>query len=115
MLDHKKYPSINSLPFRGKVDFPVRKIRKGAFSVSSIYFRKRKKFIAAVTLILLTFLTIQDAEAQCSMCRAVLESSEGQETAKGVNNGIIYLMAIPYILIGGLGYFIYRSFQKGKA
>ena len=36
-----------------------------------------------------------DVEAQCAMCRAVLESEEGQQTAKGINNGIVYLMAIP--------------------
>jgi len=46
------------------------------------------------------------------MCRAVLESEAGQETAKGVNNGIIYLMAIPYILIGGLAYFSYKYFNN---
>jgi len=45
------------------------------------------------------------------MCRAVLESEEGQTAAKGINDGIIYLMAIPYILIGGLGYFIYRKLK----
>ncbi len=45
------------------------------------------------------------------MCRAVLESEEGQATAKGVNDGIVYLMIIPYILIGGLGYFIYRKLK----
>ena len=46
------------------------------------------------------------------MCRAVLESEEGQNTAKGVNNGIIYLMVIPYILIGGLAYYIYRKLSS---
>lgn len=54
------------------------------------------------------------AEAQCAMCRAVLESEEGQETAKGINDGIIYLMAIPYLLIGGLGFLIYKKFNKGR-
>ena len=34
------------------------------------------------------------AEAQCAMCRAVLESGESQEIAKGVNAGIKYLMLI---------------------
>lgn len=48
------------------------------------------------------------------MCRAVLESEEGQETAKGINDGIIYLMAIPYLLIGGIGFFIYKKFNKAK-
>jgi len=51
-------------------------------------------------------------DAQCAMCRAVLESEEGQETAKGINNGIVYLMTIPYVLIGAVGYFIYRNIKK---
>ena len=55
-----------------------------------------------------------ETNAQCAMCRAVLESEEGQETAKGINDGIIYLMAIPYVLIGGIGYFIYKKFNKAK-
>jgi len=50
--------------------------------------------------------------AQCAMCRAVLESEAGQETAKGVNNGIIYLMAIPYILMAGLAFFTYKYIQR---
>jgi hypothetical protein len=53
-----------------------------------------------------------DSEAQCSMCRAVLESEEGQQTAKGINNGIVYLMAIPYVLIGVVGYAVFRLLKK---
>ncbi len=53
-----------------------------------------------------------DMDAQCAMCRAVLESEEGLTTGKGINNGIIYLMIIPYILIGGLGYFIYKKLKQ---
>ena len=55
-----------------------------------------------------------ETNAQCAMCRAVLESEQGQGTAEGINNGIVYLMAIPYILVGGMGYFIYRKFYKLK-
>lgn len=64
-------------------------------------------------LILLLLFTIS-VDAQCAMCRAVLESEEGQETAKGINNGIVYLMTIPYVLIGTVGYFIYRNIKKSK-
>jgi hypothetical protein len=53
-----------------------------------------------------------DLEAQCSMCRAVLESEEGQQTAKGINNGIIYLMAIPYILVAAVGYSVFKILKK---
>lgn len=49
---------------------------------------------------------------QCAMCRAVLESEEDNSTAKGINNGIKYLMVIPYILVGGVFYFVYRSRKK---
>ncbi|MBA6313341.1 hypothetical protein [Cellulophaga baltica] len=54
------------------------------------------------------------ADAQCAMCRAVLESEEGMTTAKGINDGIVYLMAIPYILVGVLFYFVYRKMKSSK-
>ncbi|HPF10330.1 MAG TPA: hypothetical protein PKW08_02285 [Flavobacteriaceae bacterium] len=54
------------------------------------------------------------ANAQCAMCRAVLESEDGEGTAAAINNGIVYLMIFPYLLIGGLLYIIYRMKQKGK-
>ncbi|AXT54046.1 hypothetical protein D1818_11405 [Aquimarina sp. BL5] len=53
-------------------------------------------------------------DAQCAMCRAVLESEEGQQTAKGINNGIVYLMIVPYVLIGVIGYVMYRNKKKAK-
>jgi hypothetical protein len=53
-------------------------------------------------------------EAQCAMCRAVIESEENGEMAKGINNGIIYLMVFPYLLVGGIGYIIYRGRKKRK-
>lgn len=65
-------------------------------------------------LISLLLLLPEIAEAQCSMCRAVLESDTDQSAAKGINDGILYLMAFPYLLVGGLGYFIYRSRKKAK-
>jgi len=52
------------------------------------------------------------AKAQCAMCRAVIESSGDNATAEGLNNGITYLMAFPYIIVGGIIYMIYRSTQK---
>ncbi|MFT5250163.1 MAG: hypothetical protein ACI93P_001898, partial [bacterium] len=40
--------------------------------------------------------------------------NENSQTAKGVNNGIMYLMVFPYLLIGAVGYAIYRSRKKAK-
>lgn len=54
------------------------------------------------------------ANAQCAMCRAVLESEAGQQTAKGVNDGIVYLMIIPYILVGGVAVLVYNQLKKSS-
>ena len=54
------------------------------------------------------------AEAQCAMCRAVLESEQSGTAAKGINNGIMYLMIFPYLLVGTVGYLVYRNRQKAK-
>jgi len=61
---------------------------------------------------LILILFIDPVNAQCSMCRAVLESEEGQQTAKGINNGIIYLMAIPYILVALVGWRIFKIYKS---
>ncbi|MEK6152023.1 hypothetical protein WIW50_02120 [Flavobacteriaceae bacterium 3-367] len=59
----------------------------------------------------IVFLLPEYSEAQCAMCRAVLESEENRSAAEGVNNGIVYLMAVPYVLIAGLFYFIYKKMK----
>ena len=47
--------------------------------------------------------------SQCSMCRAVLESSENEAMAKGINNGIAYLAFIAYLILFVLIFFVYKS------
>jgi len=65
--------------------------------------------------ILFSFLFILKTNAQCAMCRAVLESEDGQSTAQGVNDGIMYLMAIPYLLVAGISFAIYwKFFRRNK-
>jgi cobalamin biosynthesis protein CobD/CbiB len=64
----------------------------------------------------LTFLLIFTSiifNAQCAMCKAVVESGN-ISMAEGVNSGITYLMVFPYLLIGVLFYVIYRYKKKAK-
>lgn len=63
---------------------------------------------------LIFFLLFLETNAQCAMCRAVLETEESQATAEGINNGIVYLMAIPYILVAGITFAIYRKYSTLK-
>ena len=66
--------------------------------------------IGLLLLLVLPFLS----QAQCSMCRAVAESSQqgGSSIAAGLNDGILYLMAIPYVLLATLGVLFYRHRKK---
>jgi hypothetical protein len=53
------------------------------------------------------FLSPVLVKAQCAMCKAVVESGD-KGMAKGVNDGIVYLMVFPYVLVGLLAYALYR-------
>lgn len=65
--------------------------------------------------VLLLWLLFQaEAFAQCAMCRASLESEAGLQQAKGINNGIVYLMIFPYLLMGVLGFFVYKKMKDKK-
>ena len=64
-------------------------------------------------LLVLVFLTSLDGFAQCAMCRAVVEQG-GEEVAEGINSGIVYLMAFPYLLIAGAMFLFYRSWKKSS-
>ena len=63
-------------------------------------------------LFLFLIFGLEQTYSQCSMCRAVLISEEGQATAKGINNGILYLMAIPYLLVAFVGWKVFRILKK---
>lgn len=66
-----------------------------------------------ITFLLLVFTFSLNSYAQCAMCKAVVENGDA-EMAQGLNNGIVYLMAFPYLLVGALFYFIYRYKTKNK-
>ena len=57
--------------------------------------------------------------AQCAMCKASVEKSESEaasfnKRATGLNAGILYLMVIPYLLAGVIGFYWYRSSTKER-
>ncbi|MFN0728289.1 hypothetical protein [Polaribacter gochangensis] len=66
----------------------------------------------SIVLVVVLFFAI-DANAQCAMCKAVVENGD-QEMAEGINTGITYLMAFPYLLVALLGYVLYRYKKRIK-
>lgn len=66
--------------------------------------------IGVLTLILLT----ADTYAQCAMCSLNAENSvqHGNTHGKGLNDGIMYLLAAPYIAVAVIGYIWYKKYRK---
>lgn len=69
---------------------------------------KIPNFLIGIFVFLLGF----SSTAQCAMCRASLQGDENMAKAEAVNDGIVYLMIIPYVLIGAIGYYIFRMYKK---
>ena len=72
----------------------------------------KKNRLVIFCLLLVTFFSSLSSQAQCAMCRASLESTGDVAQAQAVNDGIVYLMIIPYILVALIGFAIYRMFRK---
>ena len=69
----------------------------------------------AVLVVLLAAFAAE-AAAQCVMCKAVAEdSAEANGLGRGLNPGILYLMAVPYVLLGVFGFLWYRNRKRAAA
>lgn len=71
----------------------------------------KKLFFLVLMLILMQW----DADAQCAMCRTTVEStvSNGRSNiATGLNTGILYLLAAPYLLVGAVAWLWFRQSKQ---
>jgi hypothetical protein len=67
-----------------------------------------KHALAAFLLSLMLMMLAPSVQAQCSVCTKTTQQL-GEKPAKGLNAGIIYLMATPLAIIGLLGFRWWRS------
>jgi len=77
----------------------------------------KNKLFKALGLLALVF-TLQilpaPASAQCPMCKATAESNlkNGGTAGRGLNAGILYMLVVPYLLVGSIGYWWWRNRKK---
>ena len=75
-----------------------------------------KKYIAKSLFLVFTLVLFSvEASAQCAMCRATLENNVSNGDigiAAGINFGILYLFAAPYIVIALIAFFWYRTSKR---
>jgi hypothetical protein len=62
-----------------------------------------KKFLAILLVIVMTAFFIPSIKAQCSVCTKTA-TQMGEKPAKGLNQGILYLMFAPFAIVGVVGY-----------
>ena len=68
---------------------------------------------ATIVLFTLTFILVDVSWGQCVMCKAVGEqSAKLNGLGQGLNAGIIFLMAFPYLLLGIGGFIVWSRFNK---
>jgi hypothetical protein len=79
---------------------------------TKVHIKLKKVFVGASIFLCSLFST--PANAQCAMCRAALTSEGNTVKAEAINDGIVYLMVIPYILVAGIGFAVYRM-KKNKS
>lgn len=60
--------------------------------------------------------TTTPVEAQCPMCRISAESNlkNGGTAGRGLNNGILFMLAMPYLVVGALGFVWWRSKRRDE-
>ncbi len=74
----------------------------------------KKKLISTISLVALIgalMLPATQMQAQCPMCRLSAETNlkNGGTEGKGLNTGILYMLAMPYLLVGTIGYIWWRN------
>jgi hypothetical protein len=67
--------------------------------------------LACFSLLVLSAAVVK---AQCAMCTTAVESNNksGSTTTKGLNNGIVYLLAAPYLAVAVVGFVWYKKYRR---
>ena len=61
-----------------------------------------------IFLFLVTISFYKQGTAQCVMCTRTA-AQMGEKPARGLNSGILYLMAAPFVVVGVIGYRWWKS------
>ncbi len=77
--------------------------------------RSKYGFLSIFLMLLFMIIGI-DAFAQCPMCKMSAESNlaSGGTEGKGLNAGILYLLAMPYLMVGVLAVVWFRKRSMNK-
>ena len=75
--------------------------------------KSMKKFLFLLAFSFMVF-GYQQVKAQCAVCSITVESNQksGGATANGLNNGIMYLLAAPYLAVAAVSFIWYKKYRR---
>lgn len=75
---------------------------------------KTLKIILVSFIVLFSCLSSAKVSAQCSMCSLNAENSvqNGNTEGNGLNSGILYLLAAPYLAVACVGFIWYKKYRR---
>lgn len=75
---------------------------------------KRGVFLITGLVLVLLLAGMPDLPAQCPMCKMSAESNlrDGGTAGRGLNAGILYMLATPYLLVGAMAYLWWRNKKR---
>ncbi|GAB1448877.1 hypothetical protein MASR2M44_18980 [Bacteroidota bacterium] len=82
------------------------------------YFSKVKISSGKLILLLLFVLLHIQSMGQCAMCKSNLESARANgmtDVGSSINMGILYLLALPYLIAMVFGFIYYKKYRTRKA
>ncbi len=68
----------------------------------------KKQIVASLFVLMLSVMAYIQTYAQCSICTKTAQQL-GEKPALGLNNGILYLMLMPFAIVGVIGYKWWKS------
>jgi hypothetical protein len=84
-----------------------------------------KRIVTLLVLVVVNLALSVEAVRACPLCKEAVPSSgdgtnldgddaQAVEQAKAWNNSIYVFIAAPYLLVGGVGFLVYRNFRKSR-
>ena len=72
---------------------------------------KTLKVVSLVLLLMVIVALIDPVAAQCAMCKGSAEANlkSGGGDPRGLNAGILYMLLLPYLLVGSIGVWWWRN------
>lgn len=75
---------------------------------------KTIRTVLAILVFSMLSFSASNVSAQCSLCTLSAENSvkNGNTQGAGLNDGILYLLAAPYLALAGVGFLWYKKYRR---